>query len=84
MVRREGTGSEDLFQRAAQQLRDAGIDFWTPYSTLAKSRCGLSDREMHQLGETVQIVLPVAKEALAGGDTSFVQRRWRACLRCSA
>jgi integrase len=72
-VRREGTGSEKLFQQVTQQLRDAGVEFRTPFATLAKLPFGLSDREMHHLGATVEFVLPAAKAALARGDTSFVK-----------
>jgi len=72
-VRQEGTGSEELFERVAQQLRDAGVDFKTPYATTGKPAFGRSDREMAQLQSNAAINLPVAKAALARGDISFVQ-----------
>jgi hypothetical protein len=72
-VRREGTGSEELFQQIAQQLRDGGVDFKTPYSTNGKPAFGLSDREVAQLQNAAEVNLPAAKAALARGDISFVQ-----------
>jgi hypothetical protein len=74
-VRQEGTGSEELFQRVAQQLRKAGVDFETAHATTAVPAFGLSDREMAQHQNAAEINLPVAKAALARGDISFVQEK---------
>ena len=72
-VRRDGTGSEELFQAVTKQLEDAGVPFSTPFATTGKPTFGLSDREMHKLQENVDWPLVAAKAALARGDISFVQ-----------
>jgi hypothetical protein len=75
-IRRDGTGSEEVFQDVAQQLREAGISFLTPFPTTAKRPSfGLSDREMRKVREDNDGVLPAAKEALARGDISFVREQ---------
>jgi hypothetical protein len=75
-IRRDGTGSEELFQDIAQQLCDAGIPFSTPFATTGKNRpFGLSDRELLKVREDTDGVLAFAKEALARGDISFVQEQ---------
>src|SRR5262245_13726766 len=75
-LRREGTGSEDLFQEIARQLREAGIPFVSPFSTNgARPAYGLSDRETLKLREDTDGVLPLAKEALARGNVSFVREQ---------
>jgi len=75
-IRRDGTGSEEVFQDVAQQLREAGISFFTPFPTTAKRPSfGLSDREMRKVREDNDGVLPAAKEALARGDISFVREQ---------
>jgi uncharacterized protein DUF6538 len=71
-VRREGTGSEELFQEIAEQLRQAG--FSTPFPINgARPTFGLSDREMLKLRGDADGLFPVAKEELARGDISFVR-----------
>jgi hypothetical protein len=72
-VRREGTGSEELLLRVTQQLRDAGIDFTSPFATTRRPAFGLTDREMYKSQENIEWVLPPAKEALARGDISSVE-----------
>jgi hypothetical protein len=79
-IRRDGTGSEEVFQDVALQLREAGISFSTPFPTTAKRPSfGLSDREMLKVREDNDGVLPAAKEALARGDISFVREQRRSC-----
>lgn len=74
-VRRDGTGSEDLFQAITQQLRDTGTAFSTPFATAGKPSYGLSDREMYKLRENAELPFAAAKAALAKGDSSFVQEQ---------
>jgi hypothetical protein len=49
--RREGTGSEPVFQSVARQLADAGIEFDTPFHIGSVPEFGLSDREVYKRGE---------------------------------
>jgi hypothetical protein len=72
-VRREGTGSEQVHRAIATQLRDAGIKGTTRFATNDRPACGLSDREMIKIQETLEWVRPPAQRALARGDISFVQ-----------
>jgi integrase len=71
-IRREGTGSEELFQRVTRELAEAGVPFETPFATTGKPRFGLSDRELYKCQEDIEWTLPPAREALARGDISFV------------
>jgi hypothetical protein len=52
--RREGTGSEPIFQSVAKQLAAAGVEFNTPFSTEPHTRPGLSDREIIKRQETTE------------------------------
>jgi len=72
-VRRDGTGSEELFQDINGQLCEAGVAASSPFRSGAKPQYGLSDREVQKVGETVDDVLPSANAALARGDISFVE-----------
>jgi integrase len=72
-LRRDGTGSEDLFQATAKQLREAGVAFSMGFQPGSGPACGLSDREMQKLQESIEIPLMAAKAALARGDVSFLQ-----------
>src|ERR1700730_9700541 len=46
--RREGTGSEAVFQSVAKQLTAAGVEFNTPFAIGAVPEAGLSDREVYK------------------------------------
>lgn len=72
-TRREGTGSEDIFQAVARQLEEAGVAYSTPFHGSEKPAFGLSDREMERRREAIEVVLPAARHALARGDIGFVQ-----------
>jgi hypothetical protein len=72
-ARRDGTGSEELFQDINGQLCEAGVAASSPFRSGAKPQYGLSDREVQKVGETVDDVLPSASAALARGDISFVE-----------
>jgi hypothetical protein len=71
-VRREGTGSEPVFQSVARQLVDAGISFETPFHVGSVPEFGLSDREVYKRTDELSFALPRAEAALARGDISFV------------
>lgn len=73
-IRRDGTGSEEIFQEVAKQLRDEGVTYSTPFEiTGNKPPFGLSDREILKVREDTDAMLPAAKHALARGDISFVR-----------
>lgn len=71
--RREGTGSEAVFQKIAKQLDAAGVAYETPFAIGPLPEAGLSDREMIKGRETIEWVLPVATAALARGDITVVR-----------
>ena len=72
-VRREGSGSEAVFQETTQQLVNQGAPFTTSFRSGGKPRFGLSEREMLKLGENVEGPLVAARAALARGDLSFIE-----------
>jgi integrase len=71
-LRAEGVGDDPLFADIHRQLTEAGIEFASPFK-VEKSRSGLSDRMMHKIEESVSIVLPAAREALARGNIEFIR-----------
>jgi integrase len=78
--RREGTGSEPVFQSVARQLADAGIEFDAPFHVGSVPEFGLSDREVYKRGEDLDFALTMAETALARGDISFVIEDIEECL----
>jgi hypothetical protein len=78
--RREGTGSEPVFQSVARQLADAGIEFDTPFHVGSVPEFGLSDREIYKRGENLDFALTRAEASLARGDISFVLEDIEECL----
>ena len=83
-LRRDGTGSEELFQAIAKQLREAGVAFSTGFQLGSGSACGLSDREMQKLQESIESPLAARNAALARGDVSFIQDELDELLERSA
>src|ERR1700730_16180790 len=71
--RREGTGSEAVFQSVAKHLTAAGVEFDTPFAIGAVPEAGLSDREMYKRKELLADQLPAATAAMAKGDTTYVR-----------
>jgi integrase len=69
--RREG-GGEELFQSMARQLIEAGVKLKTPFKIGSVPEYGLSDREMHKIGEGLDADIPWAEHALARGDISHI------------
>jgi integrase len=70
--RRDGTGSEPVFQSVARQLTEAGIDFETPFRIGNVPEFGLSEREVYKRTEDLAHALTSAEAALARGDIAFV------------
>lgn len=71
--RREGTGSEPLFQSIAKQLEAAGIPYSTPFSVGSVPEAGLSDREIYKRTDTLEFDLAVSSAALARGDYTVIR-----------
>ncbi len=71
--RREGTGSEAVFQSIAKQLTAAGVEFRTPFDVGSLPEAGLSDREVYKREELLADQLPSATAALAKGDITHVR-----------
>ena len=71
--RREGTGSEPVFQSVAKQLSDAGIDYRTPFTVGELPDAGLSDREIDKRRDTLEFELAIVPQALARGDITVIK-----------
>lgn len=71
--RREGTGSEPLFQSIAEQLSAAGIEYRTPFAIGVTPEAGLSDREVLKRVGTLEYELAIIPPALARGDISVIR-----------
>lgn len=72
-VRRDGTGSEDVFAAVGEKLRLNKVPAFTHFDLPDKPAFGLSDREMQKVEESISGPLALAKAALARGDVSFVE-----------
>jgi integrase len=70
--RRDGTGSEPVFQSVARQLTEGGIDFETPFRIGKVPEFGLSEREVYKRTDDLPYALTSAEAALARGDIAFV------------
>jgi integrase len=66
-------GEEEMFQRNTRELAEAGEVAYSPYASSVKPAFGLSERQLARKEESVVLVLPAARQALAKGDVSFVQ-----------
>jgi integrase len=71
--RREGTGSEPVFQGIAKQLDAAGVGYETPFAVGALPEAGLSDREIVKRTELLEYQLPIVTAALARGDSTVLR-----------
>ncbi|MEY9405315.1 integrase [Bradyrhizobium japonicum] len=71
--RREGTGSEPLFQSIAAQLSAAGIEYQTPFAVGVTPEAGLSDREVLKRAGTLEYELAIVPPALARGDITVIR-----------
>jgi hypothetical protein len=63
--RREGTGSEPLFQSITEQLNAAGVEYRTPWTAGNVPEAGLSDREIYKRTDTLEFNLATTSPALA-------------------
>lgn len=70
--RREGTGSEPVFQAIAQQLTAEGVEFDTPFKIGGVPSAGLSDREIHKRAEQLEDDIASCSAALAKGDITVI------------
>jgi integrase len=73
--RREGTGSEPVFQKIAKQLIEAGVAYETPFAIGPLPEAGLSDREIIKREETIEWLLPASTTALARGDITIMREQ---------
>lgn len=73
--RREGTGSEPVFQKIAKQLDEAGIAYETPFAIGPLPEAGVSDREIIKREDTLAWLLPAATKALARGDITIMREQ---------
>ena len=71
--RRDGTGSEPLFQSIAEQLNAAGVEYKTPFAVGTVPEAGLSDREIIKRQELIDYALPAGSAALARGDITHIR-----------
>ena len=74
-MRRDGTGSEPLFQSVARQLADAGVEFETQFHIGASPEYGLSEREMLKRAADLETYIAIAEHALARGDVSAIREQ---------
>jgi hypothetical protein len=74
-MRRDGTGSEPIFQSIARQLADAGVEFKTQFHVGATPEYGLSEREMQKHGADLEAYIALAEHALARGDVSAIREQ---------
>jgi hypothetical protein len=73
--RREGTGSEPVFQKIAKQLDAAGVEYETPFAIGPLPEAGLSDREIIKRENTLEWILPASTAALARGDITVIREQ---------
>jgi hypothetical protein len=78
--RREGSGSEPVFQSVARQLAEAGVEFTTPFGIGAVPEYGLSEREMQKLDADLQSYIALSKRARLSSFASFSSLAFRAGL----
>jgi integrase len=71
-LRADGVGDDPLYADIHRQLTEAGVDFESSFP-VEKAGSGLSDRMMHKIEESVSIVLPAVKAALARGNVEFIR-----------
>jgi integrase len=79
-MRREGTGSEPVFQNIARQLADAGVEFETQFHIGTSPEYGLSEREMQKHAADLEIYIGIAEHALARGDLSAIREQMEELL----
>jgi hypothetical protein len=83
-VRRDGTGSEALFQAIARQLQEAGAASPPQFLLNTKPVYGLSAREMLKIREGVEGPPAKGRDALARGTSPLLVRSYLSCSMLSA
>jgi hypothetical protein len=73
--RRDGTGSEPVFQGIAKQLNAAGVEYETPFTVGTLPETGMSDRELIKQVNLVEWLLPASAAALAKGDSTIIREQ---------
>ncbi|MCU1340480.1 MAG: Lambda integrase-like/DNA breaking-rejoining enzyme catalytic core [Bryobacterales bacterium] len=73
--RREGTGSEPIFQKIAKQLDAAGVEYETPFAIGPLPEFGMSERELIKQVNLVDWLLPASSAALAKGDITIIREQ---------
>lgn len=73
--RREGTGSEPVYQKIAKQLDAAGVEYETPFVIGPLPEFGMSDRELIKQINLVDWLLPASSAALAKGDITIIREQ---------
>ena len=76
--RRDGTGSEPIFQSVAEQLNAAGIEYQTPFAVGATPEAGLSDREIIKREGTLEYQLAIVPPLRDFGTNCNASRNVRA------
>jgi hypothetical protein len=74
-MRRDGTGSEPVFQSVAHQLAGVGVKFHTEFQIGAVPEYGLSERELRKHAADLETHIGLAEHALARGDISAVREQ---------
>ena len=74
-MRREGTGTEPLFQSVARQLSEAGVQFKTQFQIGLVPEYGLSEREMQKRAADLEAYVSLAEHSLARGDISVIREQ---------
>jgi hypothetical protein len=84
-LREEGIGSDELYGSVRKQLTDAGVAFSTSSQIEERANgSGLSDRMMSKVQESIDIVLPGLRTALARGNINFIRYELDALLEVFA
>ncbi|MEY9607010.1 hypothetical protein ABIF74_011763 [Bradyrhizobium japonicum] len=77
--RREGTGSEPLFQSIAKQLSAAGIEYQTSFSVGATPEAGLSDREVLKRVAHSSTSWPSSRPRWLAATSASSEKSWTSC-----
>jgi integrase len=72
-IRRDGTGSEQVYRDVAKQLAEHGVQAATMFKPEPLAPFGMTEREIEKQRDAVDTALPEARAALAKGDITFVE-----------
>ena len=79
-MRRDGTGSEPVFQKVARQLAEAGVNFPTQFQIGEVPEYGLSEREWQKHAADLETYIGLAEHALARGNISAIREQMEELL----